>query len=62
MGTGSERSKNMGIMGTWEHDCMGDGRYTGYHTVICGLAIGPERECRGLGLEQWSEQGVKCEV
>jgi hypothetical protein len=42
---------------------MGDGRYTRETPHgNCGLVIGPERECRGLGLEQWSEQGVKCEV
>jgi hypothetical protein len=46
MGTGSKRSKNMGIMGTWEHDCTGDGRYTRYSTT------------RQLWAGDWPREGV----
>jgi hypothetical protein len=60
MGTGSKRSKNMGILGTWEHGNTIAWATDVTHDTVphgnCGLAIGPERECRGLGLEQWSEQ------
>jgi hypothetical protein len=63
---GSMGAWEHGSMGAWEHGSMGAWEHGNtilhgprtLHTTPhgnCGLAIGPEGECRGLGLEQWRE-------